>query len=338
MSEESGNLKRENKGRYITDSLPALSIKPEVLDRYTETEPLEGLPQFMASRRLTQKIVWPKLSKKHDIIFCGWSIIRINLLILAGLLRMRFAQRISNRFVARKKEQDPQLLKQQIKDYVSGLSCICGFTTTDTRFIAHSKYEVFPYDTAIVIGMQVSKQDSEGHHYRGDKMGEFALQVKLIKCAFAVSRFIRTRGYRCYLRIPVDGYVKFTPLAINAGLGELGASGIAITRELGPNVRWAVISTCAEVENDEPVNLNMAAYCDACRLCIEECPAHAIPVEKVWWRGVLKRKIDDEKCWAFFSDGEWCGRCVKICPITRFGYNKCMDAYKKEGVILGKTS
>ena len=133
-----------------------------------------------------------------------------------------------------------------------------------------------------------------------------------------------------------DGRIKYPPHAINAGLGELGAMGVVITKQYGPRVRWTMISVDADIEIDKPVDLNMAAYCDDCMLCIKACPGDAISEERIWWRGVLKRKNNDTKCFPYFAKYDGCGICLKVCPIHRYGYEACMEAYRKDGTILRK--
>jgi len=64
---------------------------------------------------------------------------------------------------------------------------------------------------------------------------------------------------------------------------------------------------------------------------------NAISEERLWWRGVFKRKNNDTKCYPYFVKYEGCGICLKVCPINRFGYKECMKAYKKDGTILGKS-
>ena len=42
-------------------------------------------------------------------------------------------------------------------------------------------------------------------------------------------------------------------------------------------------------------------------------------------------------CFPFFKKYEGCGICIKVCPFNRYGYKACMDAWKKDGTILGKS-
>jgi len=44
------------------------------------------------------------------------------------------------------------------------------------------------------------------------------------------------------------------------------------------------------------------------------------------------------KCWPYFEKYDGCGICLKVCPINKFGYEQCMDAFKKDGTILKKAS
>jgi epoxyqueuosine reductase QueG len=155
---------------------------------------------------------------------------------------------------------------------------------------------------------------------------------------FDVARFIREKGYRCFARVPFDGRVKYPPHAVMAGLGELGAQGVVITRQYGPRQRWCMISIDADITPDKPADLGMAAYCDACRICIRACPGGAISEERLWWRGVRKRKINDAKCYPFFKKYEGCAICLKVCPINRFGYDDCIGAFLRDGTILGKAT
>ena len=96
-----------------------------------------------------------------------------------------------------------------------------------------------------------------------------------------------------------------------------------------------MVSVNAELDPDDPVQLNMGEFCEACKRCINACPGKAITQKKVWYRGVLKRKVDNKKCYPFFEKYDGCGICLKACPIGRFGYEKCMEKYRKNGSILG---
>ena len=91
---------------------------------------------------------------------------------------------------------------------------------------------------------------------------------------------------------PVWGYVIFSdpgavasmndsalaiPLAVQAGLGEVGRHSLLITREYGPRLRLDKIFTDMPLEIDEPVRFGVKEFCDICQRCSAACPPRAIP-------------------------------------------------------------
>lgn len=325
------DLRPPNPGKEITDNLSTLRIDPEALDTYSEIDPLEELIEVMRNKwMLVTKVEIPKWSKRGKLREYGWGVSK-------GILKMNLRQSSYNKkLVSGKREEDLSQLKKDIKAYAADVGCICGFTKIDRRFIAQGEDRRFPYDTAMVLGMEMDRELLDEAPAPGDKLFDFETYIELGKRVFEVANFIRSRGYRCYARVPFDGWIKYPPHAINAGLGELGAMGVVITKQYGPRVRWTMISIDADIEIDKPVDLNMAAYCDDCKLCIKACPADAISEERIWWRGVHKRKNNNTKCWPYFVKYEGCAICLKVCPIHRYGYEQCMEAYRKDGTILGK--
>ncbi len=315
-------LRRPNLGKEITDHLPTVRVDSDILDLYSEVQPLDELVGAMRDKwMLIKKVEIPKWRRRKKLKDYGWGLTK-------SVIKMDLLQSFSKGFVARKRREDLVRLKKEIREFASGLGYICGFTRIDRRFIADGRDDKFPFDTALVLGMEMERDLLDQVPHPGDRLFDFETYVRSGQKVFEVAKFIRSRGFRCFARIPFDGWVKYPVHAINAGLGELGASGVVITREFGPRVRWTMVSIDAELEVDHPVDLNMAAYCDACRMCIRACPGKAIPKERIWWRGVLKRKINDTKCYPFFLKYEGCGICLKVCPIHRLGYAQCMKAFQ----------
>lgn len=317
-----------NPGKEITDNLPFVKIDSKTLDLYSEINPLDELILEMEDKlALLLRTEVPKWQKRRKLGKYGWGVVK-------SQLKMDLFQGLANRRISKKREKDLGRLKKEIKEFASGLGYICGFTKIDRRFIAETRDEKFPYDTALVLGMEMDKALLDQVPHPGEKLFDFEVYVKSGQEIFKVARFIRSKGYRCWVRVPFDGWIKYPPHAINAGLGELGAHGVVITKEFGPRQRWGMISIDADIENDAPADLNMAAFCDACRKCIKACPGKAITENRVWWRGVYKRKINDIKCWPYFMKNDGCGICLKVCPIHRYGYAACMAEFEKDGTIL----
>jgi hypothetical protein len=305
-------FRRNNPGKRIADSLPALEIDPVAMDAFSEMDPLHELPGAMSNKFMVAVgLEIPKWGKRGKIIDYGWGVGK-------SLLRMYPWQPLFERKVSTEKEPDLDRLKREIREFASSAGySLCGFTKIDRRFIAEGRDDKFPFDTAIVLGMEMDRELLEEVPFQGKRLFDFEVYVESGRRVFEVAQFIRSRGYRCRARVPFDGWVKYPPHAIMAGLGELGAHGVVITREHGPRQRWTMISIDADIE--------------------KACPGDAISHERIWWRGVKKRKNNDTKCYPFFRKYDGCGICIKVCPINRHSFEACMEAYNKDGTILGNT-
>ena len=139
--------------------------------------------------------------------------------------------------------------------------------------------------------------------------------------AVSVAAFIRFLGYRA---IPTGNEMALSiPMAIDAGLGEMGRMGILMTREYGPRVRISKVFTEMPLVVDKPVAIGVDAFCTTCMRCAEDCPSGAIshgemreePYNESNNRGVRKWMVDAEKCLGFWErNGDGCSVCIRVCP------------------------
>ncbi len=142
--------------------------------------------------------------------------------------------------------------------------------------------------------------------------------------AASLAQFIRDLGYTA---IPSGNDTGLDiPIAIDAGMGELGRNGILITPEFGPRVRIAKVLTDLPLEPDPPLEFGVARFCECCEKCATRCPAQSIgygdrtdrPVSISTSPGVLKWPIDAEKCLGFWArNGTSCGNCIMVCPFNK---------------------
>lgn len=143
--------------------------------------------------------------------------------------------------------------------------------------------------------------------------------VEAAKIALQLAYYIRSLGYDA--RAHIDGnYLVIAPLvAASAGLGEIGRMGILMTEKYGPRVRLGVVTTDMPLVEDQPVDLGMQDFCRICRKCSQNCPSGAIPDgEKTEDRGVLKWKVNQEKCYWFWRKvGTDCAICMNTCPYSK---------------------
>lgn len=140
--------------------------------------------------------------------------------------------------------------------------------------------------------------------------------------AARLTTFIKALGYPARPHSPNTGYeLMVPPIVIDAGLGEQGRFGFAITPELGGNFRPAVVTTNLPMEIDRPVNMHLKDFCMKCKLCAELCPSRSIPFdEPKEIRGVVKWSIDQETClnyWRSVPGSGSCRLCLAVCPWSR---------------------
>ncbi len=146
------------------------------------------------------------------------------------------------------------------------------------------------------------------------------------KMAFVSSllaQFIRNSGYQA---IPCGNDTTLSiPLAIDAGLGELGRNGLLITRQFGPRVRLCKVLTDLPLKPDKPIDFGLQEFCEKCKKCLENCPVHAISKEKTANAitmssnsGILKWPVNGEMCFRFWCEtGIDCNICIKVCPFNK---------------------
>lgn len=125
-------------------------------------------------------------------------------------------------------------------------------------------------------------------------------------------------GYRAKAHYDAHYDVILPPLAVNAGLGELGRNNILIADRYGSRVRIGAVSTDCEVEYAEPISLGADAFCETCKKCADNCPSRSLTTGgKEMVRGVAKWPTRVETCYAYWrSVGSDCGICMSCCPFS----------------------
>jgi len=143
----------------------------------------------------------------------------------------------------------------------------------------------------------------------------------------ALAEAIRTLGYTA---IPCkNGTGLSIPMAIDAGLGQLGRNGLLITPEYGACVRIGKVLTNMPLVPDRPIDFGVTEFCENCMRCAKTCEVEAIsfgerttePPVGTGNPGALKWYIDGKKCLNYWIDsGASCTACQAVCPFTQSRY------------------
>lgn len=133
-----------------------------------------------------------------------------------------------------------------------------------------------------------------------------------------LAQWLGTMGYRAVAEHNRHYDLVMVPLAIDAGLGELGRQGYLIADQYGPRVRLFAVQTDMPLVPDSPIDLGAERFCEACLKCAESCPSRSIPREKTVNRGMLRWKLNEETCFDYWGKiGTDCCVCMAVCPFSR---------------------
>jgi reductive dehalogenase len=139
-----------------------------------------------------------------------------------------------------------------------------------------------------------------------------------------LARFIRNLGFQA---LPCGNDTALSiPLAVEAGLGELGRNGLLITEKYGPRVRLCKVFTDLPLVPGEPRFFGVEAFCRVCLKCAELCPSRAISFGERTAEainistnpGVLKWPVNAEQCFKYWvANGLDCSTCIRVCPFNQ---------------------
>ena len=125
-----------------------------------------------------------------------------------------------------------------------------------------------------------------------------------------LSYYIRNLGYRARNNMDGNYLMPLVPLAVSAGLGELGKHGLLLTQEFGSRVRLGAVLTDLPLILDAKKPKGFSAFCDRCNRCVTGCPGKAIAPSEGGY-------FSDDKCFTMWQRlGTDCGVCVATCPFS----------------------
>jgi reductive dehalogenase len=220
---------------------------------------------------------------------------------------------------------------ERLKGYARNRGAdLVGITELNPLWIYSNRGEIFfenwadwgkeikvEHKYAIVFAMEMSfDMVGTGPHTPTsiESMGNYAKGAYI---ATQLASFIANLGYSATASHFRHYEALMVPLAVDAGLGELGRLGYLITKELGPRVRLGVVTTDLPLIPDKPVDIGVEDFCRICKKCAVCCPSKSIPLEKdqTVVNGLLRWKLNDETCFDYWGKvGTDCNVCMRVCP------------------------
>ncbi|MHC1601004.1 MAG: reductive dehalogenase, partial [Candidatus Nezhaarchaeales archaeon] len=181
------------------------------------------------------------------------------------------------------------------------------------------------YEYAIVMAIEMNPEVVETSPSAFAASATGIGYSKLTHLAVTMSRFIYNLGFKA---IPsINDLALNIPLAIDAGLGELGRNGLLITPRYGPRIQLCKVFTNMPLIADKPIEFGVREFCKKCKLCAKHCEANAISMDdepsfeiacKSNNPGALKWYVNAEKCYLFWCENAAsCVTCIKVCPYSK---------------------
>ena len=256
----------------------------------------------------TGPLPWDKLNRAF--IYCypvwGFPIWLIN----------RFAQFRFQGHLAEKpcRADDPSVMADQVKSKVSELGgALVGICEMKDEFLIEGVTVPYKYAISIALPMRRDIMIDVPHPRAG--MEVLRTYRRCAHVSIGLARYIRSLGWPAEaFALSPSSEVLHIPVAVAAGVGELGKHGSLITREFGSNVRLTTVLTSLPLLTDEPEDIGVDDLCAGCTICVRDCPPDAIFNEKQWVRGDYKWYVDFDKCIPYFTETQACGICIEVCP------------------------
>lgn len=234
---------------------------------------------------------------------------------------------------------DPAAMSAEIKALARTLAgdCIVGIAEIGPEAVVEGAS--VPYKYAICIGVPMKRAimvEAPAPRAGTEVMRAYRRGAK---AAIRLSERIRAMGWPA----KAFGETKTTdilqiPMALKAGLGQLGKHGSTISREFGSNFRLVTVATDLPLAVDAPVDIGVEDLCAGCRRCTLDCPAGAISDQKQLVRGVEKWYVDFDKCAPYFAETGGCAICIEACPWSEPGRGpKLSDMLLAKRGAKGKT-
>ena len=289
---------------FVYRSLPPSGNK---INGLGEKSPRRASYVFHSNAK-TGPLPWDDMQAHFRYTYPGWMLPE---LLTSMWLAFRPQGKVSGQ---RREVNDPAAMAAEIKAKARDLGTgIVGICKMRDEFLVGGTSS--PYRYVIAMGLPMDREIMlEAPHL---KAGREVLRVyrRCSRLTVDLARHIRSMGWPAQgLPINSSGEYLHIPMAIAAGLGELGKHGSLISKEYGSNFRLTSVVTDLPMALDEPIDIGVEDLCTRCRACTTACPPDALSDEKQWVRGTEKWYVDFDRCVPYFSDNYGCSICLEVCP------------------------
>ena len=224
----------------------------------------------------------------------------------------------------------PEAANQKIKGFTHSLGAdLVGITLINPLWIYSHRGEIFhenwedwgreielTHKYAVVFATEMGLDLVGTAPHTPTTIASMGNYAKGAYIAVQLAAYIANLGYSATANHLRHYDMALVPLAVDAGLGELGRLGYLMTKEFGPRIRLGAVTTDLPLKADKPVDIGVEDFCRICQKCARCCPSNSIPFEdQTEVNGTLRWKLNAETCFDYWGKvGTDCNICMRICP------------------------
>ena len=221
---------------------------------------------------------------------------------------------------------NPEEATERIKGYAQSLGAdLVGITEVNPLwFYSHrgmtledwGKEIELEHKYAIVFAVEMSREMIGAGPHTPSMVESMHKYADVATISAQVASFIANLGYSATANQVHYYEAILVPMAVDAGLGELGRIGYLLTKELGPRVRLGAVTTDLPLIPDKPVDIGVQDFCKICKKCAVGCPASSIALgDHTEVNGSLRWKLNEVTCFDYWGRvGTACSDCMRVCP------------------------
>ena len=229
----------------------------------------------------------------------------------------------------------PEEATERVKGFGRHLGAgLIGITELESFWIYSHRGEIFHenwgdwgreidlnHKSAIVFTTEMSFKMIAAAPHTPTSIESRVQYAKGASIATQLAAFITNLGYAATANHFRHYDLLLVPLAVDAGLGEMGRFGYLITKKYGPRVRLAAVTTDLPLIPDQPVDIGVEDFCKNCKKCAICCPSNSIAMaDQREVNGSLRWKLDEETCFEYWGKvGTGCNICMRVCPWSHAG-------------------
>jgi hypothetical protein len=203
-------------------------------------------------------------------------------------------------------DMSPQEASQRVKGYTLNIGAkLVGITAIEV----HHKY-------AVVFATEMAFELVGTAPHTPTVVASMSNYAEDAFIATQLAAYIANLGYSATANHLRHYDTLLVPLAVDAGLGEVGRLGYLMTQDYGPRIRLSAVTTDLPLVTDSPVDIGVEHFCKICKKCGNCCPSNSISLDDpTEVNGTLRWKLNAETCFDYWGRvGTDCNVCMRVCP------------------------